>query len=378
MTGRNQRIGLCVGSRPSQVRASIGRDCRGCGDGHCRLCGPGSGRAAGAPDCRAMTDTPWLGDACSLVDAFRSGRASPAEELEAILAAIDASDLNAVPFLDADAARARAADADVALPFGGVPIGVKELDPVDGWPSTEASLVFADRVADHTATMVSRAESAGVVTVGQTTGSEFGGLNVGVTRLHGVTHNPWQHGRTPGGSSGGSRGGGRRRAGPARHGRRRRRLDPHPGGVHRPRRDEGHGGPHPSGPAHRDRAAHGGGRVPGPFGPRRRPLVRRVRRLRRPRPLQPAEDRGLGARSRLARPAGTHRRHRARPGQRRRPPGGRRGRARGRRGARPGDGAAPGRRAGATAGPGVRVGDDEPGPAAARAGRRVAGMQGAT
>ena len=40
--------------------------------------------------------------------------------------------------------------------------------------------------------------------VGQTTASEFGGLNVSVTRLHGVTHNPWQHGRTAGGSSGGS------------------------------------------------------------------------------------------------------------------------------------------------------------------------------
>ena len=92
---------------------------------------------------RAMTDQPWQGDACSLVDAFRSGTLSPAEALEASLAAIDASELNAFTHLDADAARAAAAGADVSLPFGGVPIGVKELDQVAGWPYTEASLVFA-------------------------------------------------------------------------------------------------------------------------------------------------------------------------------------------------------------------------------------------
>ena len=59
-------------------------------------------------------------------------------------------------------------------------------------------------MADHTTTMVRRLEGAGVVKVGQTTASEFGGLNVSVTKLHGVTHNPWQAGRTAGGSSGGS------------------------------------------------------------------------------------------------------------------------------------------------------------------------------
>lgn len=151
-----------------------------------------------------MTDTPWLGDACSLVDAFRSGERKPSEELEAVLGAIEASGLNAVTFLDGERARAVAEDADVALPFGGVPIGVKELEPVEGWPYTEASLVFADRVGEHSTTMVRRLDAAGVVKVGQTSASEFGGLNVSVTRLHGVTHNPWQLGRTAGGSSGGS------------------------------------------------------------------------------------------------------------------------------------------------------------------------------
>lgn len=152
-----------------------------------------------------MADAPWTGDACSLVEAFRAGERSPKEELEATLDAIDASHLNCFSFVDADRARAAAADADVSRPFGGVPTGLKELDPVAGWPYTEGSLVFRDRVADTTAVVVERLlDRGGAVPVGQTTASEFGGLNVSVTKINGVTHNPWQHGRTVGGSSGGS------------------------------------------------------------------------------------------------------------------------------------------------------------------------------
>jgi aspartyl-tRNA(Asn)/glutamyl-tRNA(Gln) amidotransferase subunit A len=150
-------------------------------------------------------DRPWPGDACSLVAAFRAGDRSPAAEVEAPLAAIEASDLNAFSFVDPDRARAAAARADVSLPFGGVPFGVKELSPVAGWPDTGASLVFADRTADITSTMVARAvDRGGAVPVGLTTASEFGGLNVSVTRLNGVTGNAWDPTRTAGGSSGGS------------------------------------------------------------------------------------------------------------------------------------------------------------------------------
>jgi Asp-tRNA(Asn)/Glu-tRNA(Gln) amidotransferase A subunit family amidase len=152
-----------------------------------------------------MPQATWSGDACSLVDAFRAGERSPVEELEACFAAIDASSLNAFSFLDRDAAVERAAAADVSLPFGGVPVGVKELDNVTGWPSTEASLVFKDRTATYTSTMLTRLfEAGGANPVGLTTASEFGGLNVSTTKLNGTTHNPWQHGRTAGGSSGGS------------------------------------------------------------------------------------------------------------------------------------------------------------------------------
>jgi aspartyl-tRNA(Asn)/glutamyl-tRNA(Gln) amidotransferase subunit A len=152
-----------------------------------------------------MTEQPWTDDACSLVDAFRAGERSPVEELEATLGAIARSDLNCFSFLDPERAMATAAQADVNLPFGGVPIGVKELDSVAGWPSTEASLVFKDRVATRTGTAVQRLlTDGGAVPVGLTTASEFGGLNVSVTKLNGVAHSPWRHGRSVGGSSGGS------------------------------------------------------------------------------------------------------------------------------------------------------------------------------
>jgi len=152
-----------------------------------------------------MVEFPWEGDACSLVEAFRAGERSPVEELDATLAAIDASDLNAFAHLDVERARTTATSADVSKPFGGVPTGIKELEPVQGWPDTEASLVFRDRIATFTTTHIERLlEVGGAVPVGQTTASEFGGLNVSVTKLHGVTHNPWRHGRTVGGSSSGS------------------------------------------------------------------------------------------------------------------------------------------------------------------------------
>ncbi|MCC6226475.1 MAG: amidase [Microthrixaceae bacterium] len=152
----------------------------------------------------SVGDLPWQGDACGLVEAFRSSRRSPSEELEATLAAIERSDLNAFAFLDVDGARASAAVADVTLPFGGVPLGIKELDKVAGWPDTEASIPLSERKATYTLTHIERLVAAGAVPVGMTTASEFGGVNLTRTMLHGTTHNPWRRDHTPGGSSGGS------------------------------------------------------------------------------------------------------------------------------------------------------------------------------
>lgn len=151
-----------------------------------------------------MADQPWQGDVVSLVDAFRSGQRHPREELEATFAAVDASALNVASHLDRDAALAASDAADVSQPLGGVPLAVKELLRVEGWPDTQASVALADRVADHDATMVARLRDAGAVAAVQTTSSEFGGVNQTTTKLHGATRNPWGVDRTPGGSSGGS------------------------------------------------------------------------------------------------------------------------------------------------------------------------------
>jgi aspartyl-tRNA(Asn)/glutamyl-tRNA(Gln) amidotransferase subunit A len=148
--------------------------------------------------------TPWLGDACSLVDAFRAGELSPLEALDDCIAAIAKSPLNAFSFTDFDRAREAATKADVALPFGGIPFGIKELEKVAGWPYTQASVVFKDRVAGHDDTSASRLRLTGAVFAAQTTAPEFGALNCTSSALHGTTRNPWNLDRTPGGSSGGT------------------------------------------------------------------------------------------------------------------------------------------------------------------------------
>ena len=150
-----------------------------------------------------MTDTPWLDDACSLVDAFRSGERAPLEELDATLIAVESSELNAFSYLDREGAREVASRADPDAPFGGVPIGVKELDSVAGWPYTQASVPLKDEMATHDSELVRRLRDAGAVLVGLTTSSEFGGVNLTRTNLNGVTRNPWDLARTPGGSTGG-------------------------------------------------------------------------------------------------------------------------------------------------------------------------------
>lgn len=151
-----------------------------------------------------MADTPWMGDTVSLVEEFRKGGRSPVEELEASLAAIERSELNAFTSLDPEPAIEAARTADVSLPFGGVPLGVKALTPVKGWPHDRCSAALQGAVAGFTALHVERLVDGGMIPFGQCNASEFGGLNVSVNKLYGVTHNPWRIGRTAGGSSGGS------------------------------------------------------------------------------------------------------------------------------------------------------------------------------
>jgi aspartyl-tRNA(Asn)/glutamyl-tRNA(Gln) amidotransferase subunit A len=155
----------------------------------------------------------WERDAWELADAVRAGDVSAAELLDVSLARIEElnGDLNAVCYLDADAARKRAAEIDTMVvdgvdpgPFAGVPMGVKELAQAEGFPDTHASQLYADRIAEADCTEVCRLREAGAVIVGLTTAPEFGIPSFTSSPLHGVTRNPWNLERTPGGSSGGS------------------------------------------------------------------------------------------------------------------------------------------------------------------------------
>src|SRR6478735_1000142 len=106
VTGRYHRCGLCVGCRPRNSRACTARNPRAHGDVApppplLRLAARRGAPPSGVEPCRRvrrMSDTPWLGDTCSLVEAFRSGERSPVEELEATLAAIERSQLNCFTF----------------------------------------------------------------------------------------------------------------------------------------------------------------------------------------------------------------------------------------------------------------------------------------
>ena len=152
-------------------------------------------------------------DAVTVADGVRSGRFSATDVLEESLERIDRLNepINAFVFLDPDRARATAADVDRRVrsgedpgPLAGVPLGIKELEPVEGWPHTRASTVWRDRIAAETSTMSTRLLAAGAVPVGLTASPENGLLFFTNSVLHGATRNPWNLERTPGGSSGGA------------------------------------------------------------------------------------------------------------------------------------------------------------------------------
>jgi len=149
--------------------------------------------------------TPWLGDACSLVDAFRSGELTPAEAVEAVIESARSDPYNAICHVDADGARQAAATADVSKPFGGVPFAVKELEMVEGWPYAYGTKLLEGTVGSHTMVHVERIRDiGGAIPVVQTTSSEMGLVGYTSTLVHGTTTNPWNTDRTPGGSSGGT------------------------------------------------------------------------------------------------------------------------------------------------------------------------------
>ncbi len=119
--------------------------------------------------------------------------------------------LNAIIWLDAERARARAKSADAALakgevwgPLHGVPMTIKESYNVAGSPTTWGDPKFKDNVTETNALAVDRLENAGAVLFGKTNVPLLLADNQSYNAIYGTTNNPWDLLRTPGGSSGGS------------------------------------------------------------------------------------------------------------------------------------------------------------------------------
>ena len=89
-------------------------------------------------------------------------------------------------------------------PLAGIPFGVKDLEDVEGMVTSFGSIPYKDNMALRDSIQVARLKAAGAIVVGKTNTPEFGFTGFTKNRLYGVTRNPWNKERTPGGSSGGS------------------------------------------------------------------------------------------------------------------------------------------------------------------------------
>jgi aspartyl-tRNA(Asn)/glutamyl-tRNA(Gln) amidotransferase subunit A len=152
-------------------------------------------------------------DATELVRAFAAGELSPVEVLDEVLDRIETVQprINAFRWVDRDGARVAARAAErryrVGTPLGpldGVPTSIKDIVTVEGWSVRHGSLTTDDTPADADAPAVAHLRAAGAVLLGMTTTPEFGWKAVTDSPLTGVTRNPWNLERTPGGSSGGA------------------------------------------------------------------------------------------------------------------------------------------------------------------------------
>ena len=151
--------------------------------------------------------------AAELLHLYRAKRASPVEVTRAVLQRIDKLNpiLNAFCFVAPDAlelARASEARWMKGAPRGaldGVPVSIKDLLLTRGWPTLRGSKTVDPKGPwNDDAPVVARLREADAVLVGKTTTPEFGWKGVTDNPLTGITRNPWNPAKTPGGSSGGA------------------------------------------------------------------------------------------------------------------------------------------------------------------------------
>jgi aspartyl-tRNA(Asn)/glutamyl-tRNA(Gln) amidotransferase subunit A len=144
---------------------------------------------------------------------IRAKKLSPVEYVDAVLKAIDRAQpkLNCFRVVMADEAQrdARAAEETVMRgeplgPLHGVPVSIKDLVDVEGVPTRHGSAIFADNPpAAGDDILVRRLRAAGAIILGKATSPEFGVKGLTDGPEFGITRNPWNLERTPGGSSGG-------------------------------------------------------------------------------------------------------------------------------------------------------------------------------
>jgi aspartyl-tRNA(Asn)/glutamyl-tRNA(Gln) amidotransferase subunit A len=161
-----------------------------------------------------MSDTDLLfTPAVKAAALIRSKKLSPVEYVDAVLKAIERAQpkLNCFRVVMADEARRDAKAAEEAVmrgetlgPLHGVPVSIKDLVDVKGVPTRHGSAIFADNppaAADDI--LVRRLRAAGAIILGKATSPEFGVKGLTDGPEFGITRNPWNLERTPGGSSGG-------------------------------------------------------------------------------------------------------------------------------------------------------------------------------
>ena len=148
-----------------------------------------------------------------LVNLIRTKRLSPVELMTQALQRIEAVNpvLNAFVSVRAEQAMDEAktlaehlASHEAIGPLAGIPIGVKDLEDVKGAVTSFGSVPYQNNSAQRDSIQVSRLKGAGAIVVGKTNTPEFGFTGFTKNMLYGVTRNPWNTERTPGGSSGGS------------------------------------------------------------------------------------------------------------------------------------------------------------------------------
>jgi len=123
-----------------------------------------------------------------------------------LLQQIDAREktIHAYTHLDREAALAAAEKSDPSLPLGGIPIAIKDNLNVLGDPCTCASKILEGYKAPYDATAIARLRQAGAIFLGRTNMDEFAMGSSTENSALGITRNPWDSHRIPGGSSGGS------------------------------------------------------------------------------------------------------------------------------------------------------------------------------